>query len=130
MPDTLADLILYNGRLHTVDRKKPQASAVAIKDGRFVVVGSDAQAMALQAGHASRRPAWSYGDSRAQRLTLAPDPWRSQLQPRTALEGVPSPVDASAHVKDQADRTPTPQWVRWWVAGTNSSLPKTPADPR
>ena len=48
MPDTPADLILYNGRLHTVDRKKPQASAVAIKDGRFVVVGSDAQAMALQ----------------------------------------------------------------------------------
>ena len=43
-----ADLILYNGRLHTVDREKPQASAVAIKDGRFVVVGSDAQAMALQ----------------------------------------------------------------------------------
>jgi predicted amidohydrolase YtcJ len=64
MPDTPADLILYNGRLHTVDRKKPQASAVAIKDGRFVVVGSDAQAMAPGAGHESRRPAWSYGDSR------------------------------------------------------------------
>ncbi|WP_161897910.1 twin-arginine translocation signal domain-containing protein, partial [Pseudomonas yangonensis] len=29
-----ADLILFNGRLHTVDPEKPNASAVAIKDGR------------------------------------------------------------------------------------------------
>ena len=42
-----ADLILFNGQFHTVDRSKPLASAVAIKDGRFVVVGNDAQAMAL-----------------------------------------------------------------------------------
>ena len=39
--------ILFNGQFHTVDREKPLASAVAIKDGRFVVVGNDAQAMAL-----------------------------------------------------------------------------------
>ena len=43
-----ADLILFNGQFHTVDREKPHASAVAISDGRFVVVGTDAQAMALR----------------------------------------------------------------------------------
>jgi len=43
-----ADLILFNGQFHTVDREKPLASAVAIKDGRFVAVGNDAEAMALK----------------------------------------------------------------------------------
>ncbi|MGE7994358.1 hypothetical protein ACQKPE_25805, partial [Pseudomonas sp. NPDC089554] len=41
-----ADLILFNGKLHTVDREKPTATAVAIKDGRFIAVGNDAEAMA------------------------------------------------------------------------------------
>src|SRR3546814_7986689 len=44
-----ADLILYNGRLHTVDREKPQATAVAIKDGKFIAVGSDVEVMAVRA---------------------------------------------------------------------------------
>lgn len=29
-----ADLILHNGRFHTVDRDNPTATAVAIKDGK------------------------------------------------------------------------------------------------
>jgi predicted amidohydrolase YtcJ len=48
MSTAIADLILHNGRLHTVDRAKPTASAVAIKDGKFVAVGTDAEAMALR----------------------------------------------------------------------------------
>ena len=32
-------LILINGCFHTVDREQPQASAVAIQDGRFLAVG-------------------------------------------------------------------------------------------
>ncbi|MEG0634713.1 MAG: amidohydrolase family protein, partial [Pseudomonas sp.] len=43
-----ADLILFNGQLHTVDRENPRATAVAIRAGKFVVVGSDAEAMALR----------------------------------------------------------------------------------
>jgi hypothetical protein len=37
-----AELILHNGRLHTVDREQPQATAVAIREGRFVLVAIDA----------------------------------------------------------------------------------------
>ncbi|WP_207267833.1 amidohydrolase [Pseudomonas sp. GW101-3H06] len=113
MPETPADLILYNGRLHTVDRKKPQASAVAIKDGRFVVVGSDAQAMALQG------PATQVIDLHGR--TVIPGLNDSHLHLiRGGLnynlelrwEGVPSLADALRMLKEQADRTPTPQWVR------------------
>ena len=41
-PDALApDLILVNGTIHTVDDDNPRATAVAIRDGRFVAVGGD-----------------------------------------------------------------------------------------
>ena len=108
-----ADLILYKGRLHTVDREKPQASAVAIKDGRFVAVGSDAEAMALR-GDATRV-------IDLQKRTVIPGLNDSHLHLiRGGLnynlelrwEGVPSLADALRMLKDQADRTPTPQWVR------------------
>ena len=48
------DVIFHNGRITTLDRAKPLASAVAIKDGRFVAVGTDAEVMAL-AGPGTRR---------------------------------------------------------------------------
>ncbi|WP_172901678.1 amidohydrolase [Pseudomonas izuensis] len=113
MPQVPADLILYNGRLHTVDRKKPQASAVAIKDGHFVVVGSDAQAMALQGPTTQvidlhgRTVIPGLNDSH---LHLIRGGLNYNLELR--WEGVPSLVDALRLLKEQADRTPTPQWVR------------------
>lgn len=42
------ELILFNGKFHTVDREKPKASAVAISGGRFVAVGTEAEVMALR----------------------------------------------------------------------------------
>ena len=43
-----ADLILHNGVIWTVDEKNPTAQAVSIKDGKFVVVGSEAAALKLR----------------------------------------------------------------------------------
>lgn len=36
-----ADLVLYNGNIHTMDRDRPRASAAAIRGDRFVAVGED-----------------------------------------------------------------------------------------
>ncbi|HEX5884608.1 MAG TPA: amidohydrolase [Pyrinomonadaceae bacterium] len=44
---TEADLILHNGTIWTVDEKNPTAQAVAIKDGKLVVVGSNNSALKL-----------------------------------------------------------------------------------
>ena len=53
-PHALApDLMLVNATMHTVDDANPAATAVAIRDGRFVAVGDDAQIRAL-AGPATR----------------------------------------------------------------------------
>ncbi|HDS0931124.1 TPA: amidohydrolase [Pseudomonas putida] len=108
-----ADLILFNGKLHTVDREKPTATAVAIKDGRFIAVGSDAEAMAHK-GAASqiidlkqRTVIPGLNDSH---LHLIRGGLNYNLELR--WEGVPSVADALRMLKDQAARTPTPQWVR------------------
>ncbi len=42
-----AELVLYNGNFHTMDPARPLASAVAIRDDRFVAVGSDDEMRAL-----------------------------------------------------------------------------------
>jgi len=49
-----ADLILWGGHIITVDPRRPAARAVAIKDGRFLKVGSDEEIQAL-AGNKTRR---------------------------------------------------------------------------
>src|SRR5271156_2409944 len=45
---TSADLILFNGRVRTLDPQNPEASALAIADGRLLSVGSDAEALDLR----------------------------------------------------------------------------------
>jgi predicted amidohydrolase YtcJ len=108
-----ADLILFNGQFHTVDRTKPLASAVAITDGRFVVVGNDNQAMALRGPNTQvvdmhgRCVIPGLNDSH---LHLIRGGLNYNLELR--WEGVPSLADALRMLKDQADCTPTPQWVR------------------
>ena len=41
------DVILHNGRIHTADDDAPHVSAVAITDGRFRAIGSDAELLAI-----------------------------------------------------------------------------------
>jgi hypothetical protein len=43
-----ADLILMNGRIATQDERRSFASAVAIKDGRFLAVGADQDVLAYR----------------------------------------------------------------------------------
>src|SRR3954466_4654176 len=40
--DEATDLVFVNGRIHTMDERKPLVSAVAIRDGRFISVGDAA----------------------------------------------------------------------------------------
>src|SRR5688572_17519894 len=47
-PQTHADLILHNGVVWTVDEKNPTAQAVAMRDGKFVAVGSNTAALKLR----------------------------------------------------------------------------------
>jgi predicted amidohydrolase YtcJ len=108
-----SQLILHNGKIHTVDSKMPEASAVAIKDGVFVAVGSDAMVMQLADEDTTvidlqqRRVVPGINDSHTHLI-------RGGLNYNLELrwDGVPSLADALRMLKDQVDRTPSPQWVR------------------
>jgi predicted amidohydrolase YtcJ len=108
-----APLILFNGCFHTVDRQNPQASAVAIQDGRFLAVGDTDEVMR------HRRPDSQVIDLNGR--TVIPGLNDSHIHLiRGGLnynlelrwEGVPSLADALRMLKAQAERTPHPQWVR------------------
>ena len=60
-----ADLILFNGQFHTVDRENPRATAAAIDQGRVGAVGTGGEALAFGPG----RLAGGIGSDQA--LTLA-----------------------------------------------------------
>lgn len=49
----VADVILHHGLFTTLDKSNPTASAVAVKDGKFLAVGGDAEIMAF-AGPATK----------------------------------------------------------------------------
>ncbi|MEO8578876.1 MAG: amidohydrolase [Gemmatimonadales bacterium] len=46
-PSPSADLVLTNGRIYTVDDTRPMVSALAVRGGRVLFVGSDVEARAL-----------------------------------------------------------------------------------
>ncbi|MDR6582965.1 amidohydrolase [Herbaspirillum sp. BH-1] len=107
------DLILLNGKIHTVDKQNPIAEAVAIGGGKFLEVGSAADVMRLKQAQTKvidlggRTVIPGLNDSH---LHLIRGGLNYNLELR--WEGVPSLADALRMLKDQAARTPHPQWVR------------------
>ncbi len=109
---TANDLIIVNAKVTTLDRQNPAASAVAIRDGRFLVVGSEAEVRAFA-------PNAEVIDAKGRRLIPGlidshTHMIRGGLNYNMELrwDGVPSLSDAMLMLKRQVDRTPAPQWVR------------------
>ncbi|OZI33574.1 amidohydrolase [Bordetella genomosp. 5] len=107
------DLILINGKFATLDRQNPQADAVAISGGRFSAVGERDEIMRTATSATrvidlqGRRVIPGLIDSHMHII-------RGGLNYNLELrwDGVRSLADAMRMLKEQADRTPAPQWVR------------------
>ena len=112
-PTVPHDLILTNAKVTTLDRQNPQAVAVAIRDGRFLAVGSEAEARAAAGPDATvvdakgRRVIPGLIDSHMHII-------RGGLNYNMELrwDGVPTLADAMAMLRKQVANTPPPQWVR------------------
>ena len=112
-PASNADLILHRGRFTTLARSQPTASAVAIRGGRFMAVGTDSEVMAL-AG-----PKTKVVDLKGRRalpglidnhLHIIRGGLNFNMELR--CDGVRSLADAMSMLKRQVAVTPPPQWVR------------------
>ncbi len=108
-----ADLILHNGRFTTLDRANPTATAVAIKDGSFLSVGSDAEVMELQ-GEATKlvnlKGRCVLPGLIDNHLHIIRGGLNFNMELR--WDGVRSLADAMDMLKRQVANTPPPQWVR------------------
>jgi predicted amidohydrolase YtcJ len=110
MDQTLA---LHNGKITTLDVRKPDATAVGIANGRIVTVGTDDEVLSKASPGTKRidlhgrRVIPGLNDSHLHTI-------RGGLNFNMELrwDGVPSLSDALRRLKEQAQRTPPPQWVR------------------
>jgi hypothetical protein len=107
------DLILRNGRITTLHPSAPEVSALAMRNGLIEAIGADATIMGLAGAAtpvidlAGRRVIPGLNDSHTHLI-------RGGLNYNLELrwQNVPSLADALRMLKEQADRTPAPQWVR------------------
>ncbi len=109
----MVDTILHNGRITTLDPAMPDVSAIAVEDGLVYATGGEADIMPLRTAEtrvvdlAGRRVIPGLNDSHTHLI-------RGGLSFNMELrwENVPSVADALRMLKEQAARTPAPQWVR------------------
>jgi len=107
------DLILHRGRITTLDRANPVASAVAIRDGKFLAVGRDQDVLPL-AGAATRIVDLNGRCVLPGLIDNHLHIIRGGLNFNMELrwDGVRSLADAMTMLKRQVAVTPPPQWVR------------------
>lgn len=111
--DPFPSLILHHGRIATQDEQRSFAEAVAIRDGRFIAVGTDREILPLRGPNTEvvdlggRTVIPGLNDSHLHVI-------RGGLNYNLELrwDGVPSLADGLRMLREQAARTPAPQWVR------------------
>ncbi|MEO1370160.1 MAG: amidohydrolase family protein, partial [Acidobacteriota bacterium] len=108
----MADLILYNGKITTMDPDHPAAEAVAVTGGRISAVGAAAE---LMANPGAARTIDLHGqrvipgliDSHTHIIRQG-----NNFAMELRWDHVPSLADGLALLKQQARRTPAGQWIR------------------
>jgi len=109
----VAEMIIYNGRIATLNKEQPFVPALAIADGRFIAVGSEGEVMEYRGDTTrlidakGRTVIPGLNDSHIHLI-------RGGLNYNMELrwDGVPSLAVALEMLREQARRTPPPQWVR------------------
>ena len=129
----VVDLILHNGRVHTMDRRQPTAQAVAVSADRIVAAASDEQLLPL-AGRGTKRVDLAgrtvlpgFVDSHLHVMDMI------LVRQGADLHGASSPDDALQRVQAAAARVPDDGWVLGFgwdqYLWPNAALPdKTPLD--
>ncbi len=108
-----ADLIAFNGQITTLDSQQVSASALAIKDGKFIAVGTDDRVLQFRGESTQvidlngRRVIPGLNDSHLH-ATRGGRFYNLELR----WDGVPTLAIALDMLREQAERTPQGQWVR------------------
>jgi predicted amidohydrolase YtcJ len=107
-----ADLIVFNAKITTGNAARPEASALAVKDGRIYSVGSDQEILGLKSTGTAvvdangRRMIPGISDAHTHVLN------ESSYTYVLRWDGVPTLRRALAMLREQAARTPEGHWVK------------------
>jgi predicted amidohydrolase YtcJ len=111
-----ADLVLYNGNIHTMDAAMPRAQAIAVAGNRVLALGSDAEVQALLSSKGRAVDLMGH--------TVVPGFTDSHVHfmsygfslREIDLAQVPTLEEALARVAARAETVPTGQWLtgRGW----------------
>ena len=105
-----ADLMLFNGRIATQDASRRVIQSLAIKNGRVLATGTDAEMSRYSGTRIDLRGRTAIPGL----IDSHSHPIRGGLHYNLELrwDGVPSLADALRMLREQAQRTPAGQWVR------------------
>lgn len=111
--DTFADKVFYNGTVTSFETRPIAPTGIAVKDGRILKVGTDTEVMKFRGKNTEvidlhqKRVIPGLIDSHMHII-------RGGLNYNMELrwDGVRSLAEALRMLKEQAQRTPAPQWVR------------------
>ncbi len=109
----MAETILFNGKITTMDPDRPEATAVALKDGVILEVGTDADILRLKDAETEvidlggQRVIPGLIDSHTHIIRQG-----NNFAMELRWDHVPSLADGLAMLKAQAQRTPAGQWIR------------------
>lgn len=110
-----ADLIVFNAKIFTGNLAQPEASALAVKNGRIYSVGSDDEIIGLKNSSTKvidadgRRLIPGISDAHTHVLN------ESGYTYNVRWDGVPTLSQALAMLREQAERTPEGHWVKGGV---------------
>jgi predicted amidohydrolase YtcJ len=108
-PVTEADVVVINARVLTIDPAQPRAEAFAVKEGRFVAVGSTSDVKNLATARTR------VIDARQMTVTPGFIDTHCHASGVSELYSVNANVrrvrELLANLKERADKTPTGQWV-------------------
>jgi predicted amidohydrolase YtcJ len=109
------DLVLYNGLVHTLGPRGAEATAIAIRDGRILAVGTDRQILTLAGKNsrridlARRRVLPGFNDAHAHPWAGGLDQLKKVACDKTSIEEI------LAALRARAAATPPGHWVQGFV---------------
>ena len=111
--NAMADLIVRNARISTMDPGQPEATALATRQGTFLAVGTDDAVARLQSPHTR------VIDARGHRIIPGLNDSHMHFvrqgmnyHMEVRWDGVTSLEEALSMLREQAARTPKGQWIR------------------
>ena len=117
-----ADIVFINGNIETLSNKQPRAQAVAVKDERFIAVGSDAkirsfigpQTQVIDLQQRLTVPGFVDGHTHPMETIWLKEDWVDARYP-----GTPSVKQALENITKRAQSTPKDAWI--YVACVSAS---------